>query len=57
MVTDQLNAQKAREAPRGHPQPAGQAGRLYAIRERGASLCVRYNAFINFFLPSLAGRS
>ena len=55
--TDQLNVQKAREAPRGHPRPAGQAGRLYAFRERGASLCVRYNAFIDPFLPSSAGHS
>ncbi len=39
--TDQLNAQKVREALRGHPQPAGQAGCLYATRERGASLCER----------------
>ncbi|KAH9170947.1 hypothetical protein EDB89DRAFT_1223543 [Lactarius sanguifluus] len=29
--TDQLVAQKARDAPDGHPWPAGQAGSLYAI--------------------------
>ena len=34
---DHLNMQEAREAPLGHSQPAGQAGRLYAIRERSAS--------------------
>ena len=33
---DYLNTQEAREAPRGHSQPAGQAGRLYVIRERSA---------------------
>ena len=33
---DQLNTQEAREAPRGHSKPAGQAGRLYVIRERSA---------------------
>ncbi|KAH9039632.1 hypothetical protein EDB85DRAFT_2272682 [Lactarius pseudohatsudake] len=37
-ATDQLNAQKAREAPRGHPWPAGQAGRLYGICKRGSLL-------------------
>ena len=34
---DQLNMQEAREAPCGHSRPAGQAGHLYAIRERSAS--------------------
>ncbi|KAH9174136.1 hypothetical protein EDB89DRAFT_1904845 [Lactarius sanguifluus] len=33
--TDRLNAQKARELPRGRPLPAGQARRVYAICERG----------------------
>jgi hypothetical protein len=61
MRNDQLHAQKAREAPCGHPQSAGQVGRLYAIRERGTSLCYVHlvDAFIKFFPSSLfiAGRS
>jgi hypothetical protein len=38
--TNHFNTQKAWKALSGHPQPAGQAGCLYALRERGASLRV-----------------
>ncbi|KAH9022897.1 hypothetical protein EDB85DRAFT_1895036 [Lactarius pseudohatsudake] len=34
---DWLNAQKAREAPRGHPRTAGQARHVYALCERAAA--------------------
>ena len=47
--TNQLNTQKVWEAPRGHPRPAEQAGRLYAIHERGAPLFAHHDAFIDFF--------
>ncbi len=50
--TDLLNAQKLREAPRGHPRPTGQAGRLYGIRERGLCTLERHR-FPFFFSGSL----
>ncbi|KAH8996433.1 hypothetical protein EDB86DRAFT_998529 [Lactarius hatsudake] len=43
--------QKAREAPRRHSWPAGQARHLYATRERGASLCVCNNGVHRFPFP------
>ena len=58
--TDQLNIQKAREAPRGHPRPLGQARRLHdAISERGATPCVSYTtmALSNFHSFALCSGS